>query len=164
MGYGYNCTDQRKCGNNYYCYHVDNSSTSDTLCNYNNCPIHIMSSSSVDNFIIYAEIHNEIDAYIWRIFNRYIEEFKISFSSPETWTLELDRGAISFEGSDGCRGCYDSKTIGIQLNFFTDTEAAFQELHRQREEFEAERKRADERRQRKADYKEYQRLKAIFED
>lgn len=69
-----------------------------------------------------AEIRNELDNYIWSIFYKYIKDFKINFSDPDSWSYELGDDSIVFDGFDGCMGCYDNMNITIDLKYYDDYE------------------------------------------
>lgn len=79
----------------------------------------------------------ELDDDIWRVFHKYIGERRINFNSPDTWEVEGD--SIIFNGTDGCRGCYDRMSLTIPLKYFEDYEKHTEEefkLKKQKEEEE----------------------------
>lgn len=71
-------------------------------------------------------LKDSIGDHIWEVFRKYKTINKILFSDPENWEFEGD--SITFTGLDGSRGCYDSFSLNIPLEFFTKTEAAFERL------------------------------------
>jgi len=79
---------------------------------------------------IYEELDEELDEYIWNIFNAYIEKKGILFSDPDNWSVGID--CIYFDGRDGCRGSYDRVSIIIPLEFFENPEEEFLKLKKER--------------------------------
>lgn len=61
---------------------------------------------------------DRLDHFVWKGFHKYIEHNKIMFNGPQTWRIFGDE--IVFDGTDGCRGCYDSKQISIPISWFED--------------------------------------------
>jgi len=120
-------------------------------------------------FRLLERLTEELDDHVWSVFSRYIKEEKILFNSPEAWSV--DGNSLFFTGEDGCRGCYDSMTCTIPMEFFTDTEGAFERLRAEKDA--AERKAAEEKaaakqaagEKAKANRKaQYLKLKAEFEE
>jgi hypothetical protein len=93
-----------------------------------------MSTLLERKFRLLARLNEELDDHVWSVFGRYIKEEKILFNSPEAW--RVDDNSLFFTGEDGCRGCYDSMTCTIPMEFFTDTEAAFKRLRAEKVEAE----------------------------
>lgn len=106
------------------------------------------------------ELREEIDAYIWSIFNAYIKQEKILFSDPDNWNV--DEESIEFYGSDGCMGCYNNKSISVPFSIFIDPE---NELLRLKNERSAKDKACKARAKKVAnqkDRREFERLKKKF--
>ena len=82
----------------------------------------------------FSKTKEEIDDYIWDIFNAYIEQEEILFSSPYEWSVSDD--CIYFSGRDGSRGCYDSMSIIIPLPFFENPKEEFLKLKKKKEDKE----------------------------
>jgi hypothetical protein len=70
----------------------------------------------------FNKIREKLDVPVWTVFNRYISDFKINFNGPESWSFE--GSSIFFTGRDGCRGCYDSMSLDIPIEFFENYELA----------------------------------------
>jgi hypothetical protein len=110
---------------------------------------------------------DELDSHIWEVFHKYIKLMKINFNGPDNWIVQCD--SIYFDGTDGCRGCYDPMSLSIGIEWFIDydkeeqlyKEKLSRETRKQliaaRDRAEAKRK-ADEER----DKVEYERLKNKF--
>lgn len=79
-------------------------------------------------------LEDELDSYIWSIFNRYIKQNKILFSNPKFWIVE--NNFIQFEGADGCMGCYENISITIPLKFFLDPDKEFDQQKKEKDERE----------------------------
>jgi len=125
--FGTNCSDQKKFGDEYFCHHVKSGVLGSTICKFEHCPICIISDTFEHNIKLYNEIYLKLDTYVWRIFSRYVNEFEINFNRPDWW--RVDGPDIHFEGEDGCCGCYDSMSLDIPMQFFIDTQKAFDERH-----------------------------------
>jgi hypothetical protein len=68
------------------------------------------------NFIDKTKV--EIDALIWKVFDEYIHFSNILFNGPDHWVI--DSPYVVFHGTDGCRGCYDTKELKIHFKYFND--------------------------------------------
>lgn len=84
-----------------------------------------------------SEIREELDSYIWTIFDQYLKASKRNFSNPEYWEEQED--SIYFSGYDGCMGCYNNMGMSIPLMYFTDPINSFAKLKCQIEEVEKSR-------------------------
>jgi hypothetical protein len=77
-----------------------------------------------------------IDEFVWKIFHLYIENKKINFNEPRTWTVEDN--CIYFDGLDGCMGIYDNMTLRIPLEYFTEDSVTLMEMEMEMEKIEKE--------------------------
>jgi hypothetical protein len=66
--------------------------------------------------------NDEFNNYIWKIFHRYIIDYKFGFSNPEQW--DIVSNGIYFYGLDGCMGCYDPEQLFIKFKFFDNYKSA----------------------------------------
>lgn len=102
-----------------------------------------------------------IDAHIWDVFDRYIAQEEILFSSPKDWCV--DGNSIYFDGSDGCMGCYDSMHLYIPISFFENPEDEFKRLKTEREENEKRKTVLKKKEKKEKDLRDLKRLKAEYE-
>lgn len=84
-----------------------------------------MNNQFLLNMKVLERIKDRWNQYVWEIFNKYIEENRINFNGPDSW--EVDGKNIHFEGTDGCRGCYDPMNLDIPIKYFLDYDAAIAE-------------------------------------
>ncbi len=107
-----------------------------------------------------CKIKFELDDHIWDVFDAYIKQEKILFSSPDEWFVDEDD--INFTGSDGCMGCYDSKSISIPISFFVNPTAELLRLKKERNSKEKEAQKRAEKTTNQRDRREFERLKKKF--
>lgn len=121
-------------------------------------------NTKMDNFKQQIEelqrITNELDAYIWSIFGKYVEQEKILFSSPKGW--EVDGNTIHFHGSDGCMGCYDSMSLNIPVRFFINPDTEFQKLAEQRKKEQNDKAEKERKSKESYELKELERLESKY--
>lgn len=107
-------------------------------------------------------IREDLDGHIWNIFSRYIKQEGILFNSPDDWHIDGDH--ISFYGSDGCMGCYDSMNTSIPLRYFEDPETAFAERAKEIEDAKKKKERNQREQKKRDDLKELKRLKEKYDE
>ena len=102
-----------------------------------------------------------IDAHIWDVFDRYIEQEGILFSDPQDW--QVDGNSVYFDGSDGCMGCYDSMHLSIPISFFENPEKELTRLKTEKEEKEKRKMKTKKKEKKEKDLRDLKRLKAEYE-
>jgi hypothetical protein len=108
------------------------------------------------------ELRRGLDDYVWEVFDKYIKAFHINFNHPETWWIDESED-ITFDGSDGCMGCYDSMQLTIPIEFFEDFEgSAAKKLASDQAEKEIEEKKEKEANESR-ELATYQRLKEKYD-
>ena len=102
------------------------------------------------------KLQDEIDDYIWDVFDKYIETTKILFSDPNHY--DIQNNGIHFSGLDGCMGCYDNQSVFIDMKFFKNLDAELKILEKQ---IKREKSAADGLKKREAIQKEKATLKRL---
>ena len=106
------------------------------------------------------KLQDEVDNYVWEVFQRYLDINKICFNSPDDWHMEGDR--VYFHGSDGCMGCYDNMSVGIPLKYFENPDYEFGLLVKELEDQKLKDQKIKEDNQKKKELSELKRLKKKY--
>ena len=122
-----------------------------------------------------------INRHIWDVFDKYVEDYKIEFTDPEGWEIDLVANEIDFHGSthDGYggyngTGSDEPMEMSIPIPFFEDYEKKAEKTRKSRlieeRELAREQKEKDEKQKEKkkreteaAEKILYQKLKDKYE-
>lgn len=122
-----------------------------------------MSKEFKEYFEKIVEARNEIDSYVWDIFNRYIKVRSIHFNAPEDWYADDDASIVFSGGVIGNMGCYDDMQINIELKYFINPDEEFKKLEKSLE-LEKQKKQEDKKKKiEEKERKDLEKLKKKYE-
>ena len=72
----------------------------------------------IDKMKVYNKLRDEIDSFIRHGLYQYLNEYNLTFSSPDGWNIDEDFEYIVFFGEDGSMGCYNNVRFHVPMEYF----------------------------------------------